>query len=531
MIHKKSERGQALILIAFAAIGLFAFAALAIDGSRSFSNKRHAQNTADTAVLTAALTAIRTTGSEVAKFNAAEAAAILRAESNGYVDDGGTTTIVDVDRCDDVRDYDADGNLIPIPGDLDAAGNQIPCEGIDTAHAAEFLRVKIISSIPTTFGRVIGRDTLTSAAEAIARVEGTSSSAVGTSMSGAAMYATSQEPDHGKACFNVSGGADIHVYGSGIYVNCDKNEAVVIQSGSGSQNTTFVTEKPSPIPGCYTLNGGATNPGIQCDKGSSLPIDETTFAYVNTKPATPNCSDPSLPLNPYDAGTKTYNPGKYTSIIKVTENRTIKSGLYCLTDTITGIANLTQANDGGVVKFVMLTNNKYFTTGTGTFTFDDLEVYTEDANLIVEGTLNAERFRYYSSGAGEFQVKNGDTIWSDDAYIYLHRGKYNPIAGANLDLHAPAQGDPYVGGVLIHQPWANTNPVTINGGSNMKLVGTFLAPHATIEINGGADFVLYSQLIGYEFKINGGGQVAIHYLASQNLPPPAVSPANIKFTK
>ena len=55
MIHKKTERGQALILIAFAAIGLFAFSALAIDGSRAFSNKRHAQNTADTAALAAAL--------------------------------------------------------------------------------------------------------------------------------------------------------------------------------------------------------------------------------------------------------------------------------------------------------------------------------------------------------------------------------------------------------------------------------------------------------------------------------------------
>ena len=50
-----SQRGQALVMIALAAIGLFAFAALAIDGSAIFSDRRHAQNAADTSALAAAL--------------------------------------------------------------------------------------------------------------------------------------------------------------------------------------------------------------------------------------------------------------------------------------------------------------------------------------------------------------------------------------------------------------------------------------------------------------------------------------------
>jgi len=54
MKRKLPEKGQALILVALAAIGLFAFAALAIDGSRMFSDKRHAQNAADTAALAGA---------------------------------------------------------------------------------------------------------------------------------------------------------------------------------------------------------------------------------------------------------------------------------------------------------------------------------------------------------------------------------------------------------------------------------------------------------------------------------------------
>ena len=49
----KSEKGQALIVIALAAVVLFSFAALAIDGSMAFSDRRKAQNAADTAVLAA----------------------------------------------------------------------------------------------------------------------------------------------------------------------------------------------------------------------------------------------------------------------------------------------------------------------------------------------------------------------------------------------------------------------------------------------------------------------------------------------
>src|ERR1041385_2564836 len=49
------ERGQALILVALAAIGLFSVTALAIDGSIKFSDRRHAQNAADTAALAGAL--------------------------------------------------------------------------------------------------------------------------------------------------------------------------------------------------------------------------------------------------------------------------------------------------------------------------------------------------------------------------------------------------------------------------------------------------------------------------------------------
>ena len=54
-----TERGQALILIAFAAIALFAITGLAIDGSKKLSDRRHAQNAADAAVLAGSLANLR----------------------------------------------------------------------------------------------------------------------------------------------------------------------------------------------------------------------------------------------------------------------------------------------------------------------------------------------------------------------------------------------------------------------------------------------------------------------------------------
>src|SRR5512138_3253799 len=90
--HRTNERGQALILITLAAIGLFAFAALAIDGSKVYSQKRHAQNAADTSVLAAALAK--------ARGNDPIAAARARATSNGFTD-GVNNTLVLVNICND----------------------------------------------------------------------------------------------------------------------------------------------------------------------------------------------------------------------------------------------------------------------------------------------------------------------------------------------------------------------------------------------------------------------------------------------
>jgi Flp pilus assembly protein TadG len=145
MIIKASEKGQALILITLAAVGLFAFAALAIDSSRAYSNKRHAQNAADTAALAGALSYAREGNT-----SNIETVALARAASNGYeniVGDPSTVVTVTIEN---------------VPNAADCPGK---AQGKD-------ITVNIESYINATFAKIIGRETLASGAMATARACG-----------------------------------------------------------------------------------------------------------------------------------------------------------------------------------------------------------------------------------------------------------------------------------------------------------------------------------------------------------------------
>lgn len=119
MKNKKinSENGQVLVLITLAILALLGFAALAIDGSMIFSDRRFLQNTADTAALAGAsqgAQAMKAYNIEYGNFscnssamisviNATQSSAIMAAEKNGvmidtdFADKNGVNTV-----CNDV---------------------------------------------------------------------------------------------------------------------------------------------------------------------------------------------------------------------------------------------------------------------------------------------------------------------------------------------------------------------------------------------------------------------------------------------
>lgn len=292
MVFKANEKGQALIMIALVAVGLFAFAALAIDGSMAFSDKRHAQNAADTSALTAALTMIRKND-----WSAAVEAALVRADSNGY-DNNATTNLVEVYMCDDAR-----AKCTALPADADPE---------------QYIEVRITSHVKTYFAQVIGIPEVVNQVDAVGRaVPGFRTSTFG----GNALVSLNKD-----ACpaFDYGGGSSTTVTGSGIFINSRCNSGTNQALNSSSNNTSL------SVP-CYNIVGGRTV------RSSSL--IQTGECASNTNNSAAFISNP---LDIYqkaniDCGTKTgtydattLRPGNYSGAFPPGGQTYMTPGIYCI---------------------------------------------------------------------------------------------------------------------------------------------------------------------------------------------------------
>jgi hypothetical protein len=118
MNTQNNERGQAIVIIAFAFIVLMAFAALAIDGGMVYSDRRHAQNASDAGSLAGAGAASLILENEYVEYadfdcgatavqdamSAAEVAASNLMQANGY----GPADFTVTTECEDYEDPDLD---------------------------------------------------------------------------------------------------------------------------------------------------------------------------------------------------------------------------------------------------------------------------------------------------------------------------------------------------------------------------------------------------------------------------------------
>ena len=283
-----TQSGQALVMIALAAIGLFAFAALAIDGSAVFSDRRHAQNAADTGVLQAALTKVR--GGDW------ETAGLARAESNGY-DDNGTTN--------DVLFYSP-----PIDG---------PYQGND-----QYIQVKIRSDVKLFFARIIGRQKATNHVEAIARAavpEVTTwfdGHALVSVMEGCRSAGDPHDP------FVVGGNGTTIINNSGIFVNSTCEPAF---EDNGNSNLVTTSQGVCVVGGVEPgVNGVSPAPDDHC--GSQ--IDPAKYQLLN-----PVCDQPGSITGSggnYEAWPGYFNRTGNQTFPNVSPSGNLKlhKGIYCL---------------------------------------------------------------------------------------------------------------------------------------------------------------------------------------------------------
>ena len=195
-LNRKYERGQALIVIVGAIIGLVALVALAIDAGNAFSDRRHAQNAADTAALAGALAKVQ---NQAITIDEIRGIARNLAASNDYNNDGVMNTVT--------------VNNPPAAG----------CNGTNGPYAGnnEYIQVIVYSTVDTYFGPIVGRDQLHNCVEAIARAKPSESPGLGSAIISLAC--------DGKRAIQAGGNTEIVVHGGGVYSNSNDAEAIYVQ--------------------------------------------------------------------------------------------------------------------------------------------------------------------------------------------------------------------------------------------------------------------------------------------------------------
>jgi hypothetical protein len=190
------ERGQALIVIALALVGILGMLGLAVDGGNSFQDKRKAQNAADSAALASAYARIK--GGDMV------GAALAAAAENGYNNDGVNNVVV----------------LYSPPKDGPYAGN------------IEYIQIIITSNVKTYFARVLGRQHIVNTVEATAR---TKSAEIKPLLNGQAVVSLAPESNcTNQLSFWVHGEATLDITGGGVFVNSDNATCALVEQGNGS---------------------------------------------------------------------------------------------------------------------------------------------------------------------------------------------------------------------------------------------------------------------------------------------------------
>jgi hypothetical protein len=316
-----SQRGQVLIIFVFAVIGLVAMTGLAIDGGNIYSDRRHAQNAADTASLAAAvvkinqekdgalgctdLTTPTTCGALV------QNAALNMARTNGYNSDIVHDTV--------------EVHIPPTDGPYSNCADS-------TFNCQDYVQVIISTNVDTWFAKVLGVRQLHNRVEAVAL----------------ARYAASFTPYEGMslvelgrgrgACpsdFNVGGSGTVTLNGGGIYVN-SSNPACAYKQTSCKTSLVLTGGASIQVFGGYDLNGCASPTILKAPSQMPWPPNPLIDGEPDECKTTGTFSSVG--------GVTTYQPGNYYSYNSFpvnNETSVLTPGVYCINRTLQNNRDLT----------------------------------------------------------------------------------------------------------------------------------------------------------------------------------------------
>jgi hypothetical protein len=236
------------------------------------------------------------------------------------------------------------------------------------ADPAEYIRITIISDVPMTFARILGREFVTNRVVAISRVQGTPTT--GPFNAGAGLY--SVRNDNADDCFQVNGSADLTLHDTGIFVNCSGNSALFL---NGSADIGM--DANAEVVGCvnnpsFPITGTGQ---IDCGVGQQI-VNENTFAGVPTALPTPTCTSPG----DWDSTNNILTPG-YHPTRNLTRDTTLMPGVYCFTSgSVLRQSAGSSISSSGKVQLVLSSNHEIRGSANN---FPDLEVYTNNTDFTI----------------------------------------------------------------------------------------------------------------------------------------------------
>jgi len=280
-----SERGQVLVIIVIAMFGLIGMTGLAIDGSRAYSDRRKAQNAADTASMAAALSFARNQDDTQLK-----EAGWSRAGSNGY-DNNGITNEVMV--------------------------NHPPNEDSVYYNNGDYVQVVITSHLDTFFGGVIGINQVTNTVQAVAKVDPSVPSEL---YSGNAVVGLA--PNECQAV-KWQGTADGDISGGGIFVNSDCDASAFFNNSSAAK-----LKAPS-----LTVVGGADYKDDAIDIGTIT--EDSQYQAMSYPPLEyilpmPECKDNDGHAINATVNGETMKPGNWSGKFPPAGVKYLDPGFYCV---------------------------------------------------------------------------------------------------------------------------------------------------------------------------------------------------------
>lgn len=449
-LRRVSERGQALVLVALAIIGLVGITGLAIDGSIILADRRHAQNAADTSALAGALAKVKPQKDADGNVVPWKLVAQERAESNGYTNNLVTST-VEVYSCTEA------GASCPAP--------------YDSEDPEDYIQVIITSHVDTFFARALGIETLTNKVQALALSHEDGSGPLGNGGSIVSYAIDCESPDN----FVVEGNTQVTVTGGGgLFVNTDNPACGFKCETEGASIKSDITTAGGTID---LKNSCLSN--FKDDKAQDgHQIDFPIYVEDLGLDVPPECDSPVGSYTNYAAGAALpgtvadYDfPGKGTEKVTV-----LHPGKY---------NQFPPPKDSPALKL-----NDTMLMEPGTYCVSDVIRWNQDKFVLI-----GQDVTIFIRAGYDFSFSDGvvDIDAPDD-------GEY----AGYLIIVEPDYGDPEFSN--------NPDGCYINGDANNDFTGSIFAPYCTCTINGSGDtYAFNAQLLCYTVDIKGGGIVNFVY--------------------